>query len=50
MKIDFDEFGIQDTINFMNINNQMKKQQLKSNINPSMGFNDDSIYNSVENK
>ena len=48
MKFDLDDFSFQDEINFMNLNHQMDKQQL--NINSSFGFNNDEIYNKIENK
>lgn len=46
MKFDFDEFNFQDEINFMNLNHQMESQQQK--VNPTFGFNEDSIYNKIE--
>ncbi len=50
MKFDFDEFSFQDEINFMNLNYQMEHQQIKTEINPSIGFNNDSIYHKIEEK
>lgn len=48
MKFDFDEFTFQDEINFMNLNNQMDNVQIKSNT--TMGFNNDTIYQKIEEK
>lgn len=50
MKFDFDEYNFQDEINLMNLNRQMKNQQLRTNIEPSIGFNNDTIYNQIEKK
>ena len=46
MKFDFDEYSFKDQIEFMNINNQMKQNQLQNNQN--IGFNDDTLYNFIE--
>ena len=48
MKFDMDEFSFQDEINLMNLNYQMKNQQSKEN--PILGFNEDTIYNKIENR
>ena len=48
MKFDFDEFTFQDEINFMNLNNQMDNIQIKSNT--TTGFNNDTIYQKIEEK
>lgn len=48
MKFDLDEFTFQDEVNFMNLNYQMERQQLKTNA--SVGFNDDTIYHKIEEK
>lgn len=48
MKFDFDEYNFQDEINLMNLNHQMENQQFKTEMNPSIGFNNDSIYDKVE--
>lgn len=48
MKFDLDEFDFKDEINFMSLNYQMESQQLK--VNPTVGFNDDTIYNNIEKK
>ncbi len=48
MKFDFDDFSFQDEVNLMNLNYQMQKQQLDTNT--SFGFNNDTIYNKIENK
>lgn len=50
MKFDFDEYNFQDEINLMNLNHQMENQQFKTEMNPSMGFNNDSIYHKIEEK
>ncbi len=47
MKFDFDEYGFKDQIELMNLNNQMKQNQLENNKN--IGFNDDTLYNFIEN-
>ena len=46
MKSDFDEYTFKDQIEFMNINSQMKQQQLENNEN--IGFNNDTLYNFIE--
>ena len=46
MKFDFDEYSFKDQIELMNINNQMKQNQLQNNQN--MGFNNDILYNFIE--
>lgn len=46
MKLDFDEYGFKDQIEFMNINNQMQQNQLQNNA--SIGFNNDALYNLIE--
>ncbi len=48
MKFDFDEYNFQDEINLMNLNRQMESQQIKTNLNPSIGFNEDTIYHTIE--
>ncbi len=48
MKFDLDEFDFKDEIDFMSLNYQMKNQQLK--VNPTVGFNEDTIYNNIEKK
>lgn len=50
MKFDFDEYNFQDEINLMNLNYQMEKQQFKTEMNPSIGYNNDSIYHKIEEK
>ena len=46
MKFDFDEYSFKDQIEFMNINNQMKQNQLQNN--KKIGFNNDTLYNFIE--
>ncbi len=48
MRFDLDEFNFKDEINFMSLNNQLENQQLK-NGNITIGFNEDTIYNKIEN-
>lgn len=48
MKFDFDEYSFQEEISFMHLNYKMEKQQLKAN--SSLGFNEDTLYNKIENK
>lgn len=49
MRLEFDEFDFQDEINFMNLNDQMEKaSQIK--FNTTLGFNDDTIYQKIEDK
>lgn len=50
MKFNFDEFSFRDQVDFMNLNNQMENQQLKTKIDASIGFNEDTIYNKIEEK
>lgn len=47
MRFDFDEYSFKDQIELMNINNQMKQNQQQNNQN--IGFNEDNLYNLVEN-
>ena len=42
MKFEFDDFNFKDQIEFMNLNNQMKQNQLEDNHN--IGFNND-VFN-----
>lgn len=46
--LDEDEFSFKDEIDFMNLNYQMENQPIK--VNPTMGFNEDTIYNKIEKK
>ena len=48
MRFDFDEYNFQDKINLMNLNHQLENQQIKTNVNASFGFNEDTIYNKIE--
>ncbi len=48
MKFEFDDFNFKDQIEFMNLNNQMKQNQIENNHN--IGFNNDELYNFIEKK
>ena len=48
LKFEFDDFNFKDQIEFMNLNNQMKQNQLEDNHN--IGFNNDVLYNFIEKK
>lgn len=54
MKFDLDDedFTFQDEAIFMDLNRQMESRQqiFKSNSNNTFGFNNDSIYNKIEQK
>lgn len=47
MKFEFDEIGFKEQIELMNIERQMQQNQLKNN--QTLGFNIDTLYNSIEN-
>ncbi len=49
MKYDFDEFSFQDEINFMNLNKQMENTK-QMNFDTTIGFNNDIIYQKIEDK
>ena len=49
MRLEGDEYSFKDEINFMNLNRQMENQQIKIN-SSSFGFNEDTIYQQIENK
>lgn len=49
MRLDFDEFSFQDEVNFMNLNDQMQRTG-KMNFNSTIGFNNDTIYQKIEEK
>lgn len=48
MKSDFDEFSFKDEINLMSLQSKMEKQQIENTF--KFGFNEDSIYNKMEDK
>ncbi len=43
----FDDFNFRDDIELMNLQHQMKSQQLNNN-EQSIGFNSDFLYNNIE--
>lgn len=47
MKFEFDEMGFKDEIELMNIERQMQQNQLTNK--QTLGFNIDTLYNSIEN-
>lgn len=49
MKFEFDEFGFKDEIDLMNLENQMLQQNQIYN-KQILGFNLDSLYNTIDNK
>ncbi len=48
MKFEFDEIGMKEEIELMNLQRQM--QQNQSNNNQSIGFNMDTLYNLADNE
>lgn len=48
MKIEFEDSCYQDQINLMQLNHQMESQQIKAVA--TIGFNNDAIYQKIENK
>lgn len=48
MRFEFDEMEFKDEIELMNIENQMKQNQIQNN--QTLGFNADSLYNLIDNK
>lgn len=46
MKFEFDEMGIKDEIELINIQRQMQQNQIRND--QTLGFNLDSLYNQVE--
>ena len=48
MKFEFDEIGMKEEIELMNLQRQMQQNQL--NNNQSIGFNMDTLYNLVDNE
>lgn len=48
MKFEFEDDIFQDEIYFMQLKHQMESQQIKANA--TMGFNNDAIYQKIENK
>ncbi len=48
MKFEFDDFNFKDQAELMNLNMQMQQNQLEHNQN--IGFNEDTLYNFIENK
>lgn len=47
MKFEFDDMGLDDDIELMNIERQMQKNQFKND--QTLGFNVDSLYNLIDN-
>lgn len=45
--MEFDEMKFQDEIELMNIEAQIKQNQIKDN--KTFGFNSDALYNAIEN-
>lgn len=48
MRFEFDDIGFKEEIDLMNIERQIKQQNQIQN-KPTLGFNIDSLYNSIEN-
>lgn len=47
MKFEFDEMGFKDEIELMSIQRQMEQNQIQNK--QTLGYNIDTLYNSIEN-
>lgn len=50
MKFEFDEIGMKEEIELINLQKQMQQNQNLNVNNQSIGFNMDTLYNLIENE